>query len=166
MSGGGGSRGSDDCPPMGSDEIRGVQPDRIRCGFSRVRRIPLGGRGRRAVPPLVMSVAPSMAPGAAAKSGVLSQPQRAWCSCPVGESLEKRWRPGSLGAQVPIEGRWEIRLCGSIGVALGGRGLEEGIPGRQGRLLFAYLVRNRDRVCSRTELIDVLWPERPPAAAD
>ena len=67
---------------------------------------------------------------------------------------------------MPIEGGWEIRLCGSIGVALGGRGLEEGIPGRQGRLLFAYLVRHRDRVCSRAELIDALWPERPPAAAD
>jgi DNA-binding SARP family transcriptional activator len=32
--------------------------------------------------------------------------------------------------------------------------------------LFAYLVSNRERDCGRTELIDMLWPERPPAAAD
>jgi DNA-binding SARP family transcriptional activator len=40
------------------------------------------------------------------------------------------------------------------------------LPGRQGRLLFAYLVLNRDRDCGRGELIDLLWPERPPAAAE
>ncbi|HET9740810.1 MAG TPA: AAA family ATPase [Solirubrobacteraceae bacterium] len=40
------------------------------------------------------------------------------------------------------------------------------LPGRQGRLLFAYLVLNRDRDCGRAELIDVLWPEEPPAAAE
>ena len=47
-----------------------------------------------------------------------------------------------------------------------GRALDAGLPGRQGRLLFAYLVLNRDRGCPRDELIDVLWPEGPPAAAD
>src|SRR5919107_5345058 len=36
----------------------------------------------------------------------------------------------------------------------------------QGGLLFAYLVLNRTRGCPRDELIDVLWPEGPPAAAD
>ena len=44
--------------------------------------------------------------------------------------------------------------------------LDAALPGRQGRLLFAYLVANRDRACPRSELIDALWPERPPAAAD
>ena len=47
-----------------------------------------------------------------------------------------------------------------------GRRLDAGLPGRQGRLLFAYLVLNRSRGCPRDELIDVLWPEGPPAAAD
>jgi DNA-binding SARP family transcriptional activator len=61
---------------------------------------------------------------------------------------------------------WEIRLCGPIVVEVHGRRLDSGIPGRQGRLLFAYLVLNRNRGCPRDELIDVLWPERPPAAAD
>ena len=40
------------------------------------------------------------------------------------------------------------------------------IPGRQGRLLLAYLVLNRERTCPRAELLDVLWPEAPPSAPD
>ena len=51
-------------------------------------------------------------------------------------------------------------------VDAGGRRLDAGLPGRQGRLLFAYLTLNRSRGCPRDELIDVLWPEGPPAAAD
>ncbi|HEX5618985.1 MAG TPA: AAA family ATPase [Solirubrobacteraceae bacterium] len=53
-----------------------------------------------------------------------------------------------------------------MGVDHGDRALASAMPGRQGRLLFAYLVLNRDRDCGRPELIDLLWPERPPAAAD
>jgi DNA-binding SARP family transcriptional activator len=40
------------------------------------------------------------------------------------------------------------------------------LPGRQGRLLLAYLAVNRERACPRGELIDVLWPDAPPASAD
>jgi len=61
---------------------------------------------------------------------------------------------------------WTIRLCGPLGVDQGGRSRAAALPGRQGRLLFAYLVLNRDRDCGRGELIDLLWPEKPPAAAD
>jgi DNA-binding SARP family transcriptional activator len=61
---------------------------------------------------------------------------------------------------------WEIRLSGSPSVRVEGRAREADLPGRQGRLLFAYLVLNRERACSRAELVDVLWPERPPAAAE
>jgi len=53
-----------------------------------------------------------------------------------------------------------------MGVDLDGYSRAAALPGRQGRLLFAYLVLNRDRDCGRGELIDLLWPERPPAAAD
>ncbi len=53
-----------------------------------------------------------------------------------------------------------------MGVERGGRSVGSLLPGRQGRLLYAYLVLNRDRDCGRPELIDLLWPERPPAAAD
>jgi DNA-binding SARP family transcriptional activator/tetratricopeptide (TPR) repeat protein len=59
-----------------------------------------------------------------------------------------------------------VRLCGPTRVENGGRRLDSALPGRQGRLLLAYLVLNRDRACPRSELIDLLWPERPPAAAD
>ncbi len=61
---------------------------------------------------------------------------------------------------------WDIRLCGPVLVDANGQRLDSGLPGRQGRLLFAYLVLNRTRGCPRDELIDVLWPEGPPAAAD
>jgi len=61
---------------------------------------------------------------------------------------------------------WTIRLCGPMGVEQDGHPRASALPGRQGRLLFAYLVLNRDRDCGRGELIDLLWPERPPAAAD
>ena len=61
---------------------------------------------------------------------------------------------------------WDIRLCGPVLVEANGRRVDAGLPGRQGRLLFAYLVVNRSRGCPRDELIDVLWPEGPPAAAD
>ena len=61
---------------------------------------------------------------------------------------------------------WDIRLCGPVLVEANGHRLDAGLPGRQGRLLFAYLVLNRSRGCPRDELIDALWPEGPPAAAD
>jgi DNA-binding SARP family transcriptional activator len=41
-----------------------------------------------------------------------------------------------------------------------------GTPGRQGRLLFAYLVLNRLRPATRAELIEALWPEHTPANPD
>jgi DNA-binding SARP family transcriptional activator len=39
------------------------------------------------------------------------------------------------------------------------------LPGRQGRLLFAYLVLNRTRAVPREELAEVLWPRQAPPAA-
>ena len=46
-----------------------------------------------------------------------------------------------------------------------GERLEGGLPGRQGRLLFAYLVLNRHRAVGRDELIEALWADRSPGAA-
>ncbi len=79
--------------------------------------------------------------------------------------MEKPWRAGSVRFDTVGNG-WDIRLCGPVLVDANGRRLDAGLPGRQGRLLFAYLVLNRTRGCPRDELIDVLWPEGPPAAAD
>lgn len=51
-------------------------------------------------------------------------------------------------------------------VNVGGRRLEADLPGRQGRLLFAYLAANRLRPVGRRELTEALWPRGAPAAAD
>ena len=56
-----------------------------------------------------------------------------------------------------------IKLCGRLDVSLGGRNLTHSLPGRQGRLVFAYLACNRSRAVTRDELIDVLWPSGAPA---
>ena len=82
-------------------------------------------------------------------------------------ALLKPWRNlgEPVGSVETVGQGWEIRLCGPVVVESEGRRLDSGLPGRQGRLLFAYLVMNRARGCPRDELIDVLWPEGPPAAA-
>lgn len=53
---------------------------------------------------------------------------------------------------------FRVQLCGALRIERGGKRLEHGLPGRQGRLLFAYLVLNRDRPCTREELGEALWP--------
>src|SRR6476469_5806391 len=57
-----------------------------------------------------------------------------------------------------------IQLCGSTAIEWRGERMEGRLPGRQGRLLFAYLVLNRHRLVGRDELIDALWPRESPAA--
>ncbi|MDX6690452.1 MAG: hypothetical protein QOG15_1909 [Solirubrobacteraceae bacterium] len=59
-----------------------------------------------------------------------------------------------------------ISLCGGLAVELGGARIEEELPGRQGRELFAYLVVHRDRPVSRDELLGVLWPDRAPRSPE
>ena len=56
--------------------------------------------------------------------------------------------------------------CGALTVEVDGRRVEEDLPGRQGRLLFAYLALNRERPVRRDELVDVVWDDRPPGAPD
>ena len=46
-----------------------------------------------------------------------------------------------------------------------GRRIDNMLPGRQGRLLFAYLVLSRLRPVSRSSLIDALWGDDQPADA-
>jgi SARP family transcriptional regulator, regulator of embCAB operon len=59
-----------------------------------------------------------------------------------------------------------IQLCGRLVVRRGEQQIEHELPGRQGRLLFAYLAANRLRRIARSELTGALWPGEPPAAAD
>jgi SARP family transcriptional regulator, regulator of embCAB operon len=63
------------------------------------------------------------------------------------------------------QARTQIQLCGQFAVELHGRRLEQRLPGRQGRLLFAYLALHRARAIPRDELIDALWPRAAPANA-
>lgn len=51
-----------------------------------------------------------------------------------------------------------MQLCGRFVVQLAGRRIDGDLPGRQGRLLLAYLVVNRDRTVTRDELVEALWP--------
>jgi class 3 adenylate cyclase len=46
-----------------------------------------------------------------------------------------------------------------------GRRVEELLPGRQGRILFAYLTVHRRRPVARSELVEAVWSSNPPDAA-
>jgi DNA-binding SARP family transcriptional activator len=59
-----------------------------------------------------------------------------------------------------------IQICGALAVERDGERLDSRLPGRQGRLLFTYLVVNRHRHIARDELAEALWREPDPAAVD
>jgi SARP family transcriptional regulator, regulator of embCAB operon len=72
----------------------------------------------------------------------------------------------NLGETLEPARETRIHLCGQLTVRINGVRVEESLPGRQGRVLFAYLATHRTRATPRTELMDVLWPEDAPAAAE
>jgi YVTN family beta-propeller protein len=58
-----------------------------------------------------------------------------------------------------------VFLTGRVAAEANGRVLDEArFPGRQGRLLFAYLVAAQSRPVPRDELADAIWGETPPAS--
>src|SRR6266567_2013425 len=59
-----------------------------------------------------------------------------------------------------------IQICGALAVERDGQRLDARLPGRQGRLMFTYLVVNRHRRIPRDELAEALWREPDPAAVD
>jgi DNA-binding SARP family transcriptional activator len=61
---------------------------------------------------------------------------------------------------------FRIQVCGALAVERDGQRLDGMLPGRQGRLLFAYLVVNRHRQVPRDEMAEALWREPDPAAVD
>ncbi len=65
---------------------------------------------------------------------------------------------------VPDGAAMRIQLCGNLAVEVGGRDRLDALPGRQGRLIFAYLVINRGRPVRRDELIEVVWQDELPTA--
>lgn len=66
----------------------------------------------------------------------------------------------------PEPPRLRIQICGMLAIERAGRRLEGLLPGRQGRLLFTYLVVNRHRQVPRDEVAEALWREPDPAAVD
>jgi SARP family transcriptional regulator, regulator of embCAB operon len=59
-----------------------------------------------------------------------------------------------------------IQICGPLVFERDGQRLDDLLPARQGRLLFAYLVINRHRQVPRDEVAEALWREPDPAAVD
>jgi DNA-binding SARP family transcriptional activator len=59
-----------------------------------------------------------------------------------------------------------VHLCGRLVARIEGERIENELPGRQGRLLFAYLVLVRSRPATRDELTAALWPQDAPAASE
>jgi SARP family transcriptional regulator, regulator of embCAB operon len=58
-----------------------------------------------------------------------------------------------------------IQLCGHFVVEVDGCRIEDTLPGRKGRVLFAYLVLNRGRPLPRDELLMAGWGEDAPGEA-
>ena len=56
-----------------------------------------------------------------------------------------------------------VQLCGRFVIELHGRRVEQRVPSRQGRAVFAYLVLQRPHTVGRDELIEAIWAGRPPA---
>ncbi len=65
--------------------------------------------------------------------------------------------PGSWRYLVETLGETRIQLCGRLVARVEGRRIEQELPGRQGRIAFAYLATHRQRSITRDELIEVLW---------
>lgn len=59
-----------------------------------------------------------------------------------------------------------VQLCGKLVARIGGRRVDAALPGRQGRLAFAFLTLNRHRVVTRGALVEALWPDEQPALVD
>lgn len=58
-----------------------------------------------------------------------------------------------------------VQLCGRFVVRIDGQRLDAALPGRKGRLLFAYLVLHRSRHVSREQLLIAGWGDDAPADA-
>ena len=78
--------------------------------------------------------------------------------------IERSWR--YVRATLASRSRTRIQLCGKLVVDLDGHRIEGSLTGKQSRLLFAFLALNRLRPVKRDELIEALWDEHLPQAAD
>ena len=91
-------------------------------------------------------------------------PTRACAVC-VPARLDEAERMASI-VRPSIE-QLRVFLAGRVAVEADGVVLDAGrFAGRQGRLVFAYLVAERGRAVPRDELAEALWGEAPPATWD
>ncbi len=59
----------------------------------------------------------------------------------------------------------QVRLCGTFGITIDGQPVDASrLPGRQGRLVLAYLLCSPSRVVSRDELAELLWSDELPGS--
>lgn len=59
-----------------------------------------------------------------------------------------------------------VQLCGPVVIRAGELRLDRGLPGRQGLMLFGYLLLRRGVPTSRAVLMEALWGSGPPASAE
>jgi SARP family transcriptional regulator, regulator of embCAB operon len=71
-----------------------------------------------------------------------------------------------LGEITRQPARIRVQLCGHFVVRIDGERIEGRMPGRQGRLLFAFLAARPHRTATRDELIEALWRGDLPSAPD
>lgn len=69
-------------------------------------------------------------------------------------------------SQAPPDYPVRIQLCGYYSVLVDGEPREDALPGKQGQRLLAYLVLYRRVPVERSQLIEVIWGDHPPQAAD
>src|SRR6266704_4924954 len=90
-----------------------------------------------------------------------------WPFTDLSVSLPSRERHGPLtGGR--LMGQWtkaRIQLCGRFVADIDGSRIEDTLPGRIGRVLFAYLVLSRGRPVPRDTLLMAGWGEDAPAEA-
>jgi len=71
-------------------------------------------------------------------------------------AVVRRGHWGYVGAGLATT---RIQLCGRLALVVDGRRVDDRLPGRQGRLLLAFLAVNRSRAVARDEVVEALWAD-------
>ena len=72
-----------------------------------------------------------------------------------------------LGKKMATQPRMKVFLVGRVAVESDGAVIDDArFPGRQGRLLFAYLAAEQGRPVPKDELAEAIWGEAPPPSWD
>jgi DNA-binding SARP family transcriptional activator len=71
-----------------------------------------------------------------------------------------------VGSRSRVASSLRIRLCGGLAVEVDGERVEDRLPSRQARVVFALLVDRRGRPTSRESLGEALWGDQAPRSRD